>query len=51
MERWIFGRLKIEWANKQMSVLTTIRERFQKEKPFKSLTIAACLHITSETAT
>lgn len=44
------GKLKIEWASKQMQVLTKIRERFQKEKPFKGLTIAACLHITTETA-
>jgi len=44
------GKLKIEWAAKQMQVLETIKERFTKEKPFKGLTIAACLHITSETA-
>ena len=44
------GKLKIEWAAKQMQVLETIRERFSKEKPLKGLTIAACLHITSETA-
>lgn len=44
------GKLKIEWAGEQMSVLRTIRDRFEKEKPFKNLTIAACLHITSETA-
>lgn len=44
------GKLKIEWAGKQMPVLRTIQERFIKEKPFKGLTIAACLHITSETA-
>lgn len=44
------GKLKIEWAGQQMTVLKTIRDRFTKEKPFKGLTIAACLHITSETA-
>src|ERR1035437_7541348 len=44
------GKLKIEWANQQMPVLQTIRERFAKEKPLKDLTLAACLHITSETA-
>lgn len=44
------GKLKIEWAFEQMPVLTTIKERFRKEKPLKNLTIAACLHITSETA-
>lgn len=44
------GKLKIEWSSKQMQVLTIIREKFKKEKPLKGLTIAACLHITSETA-
>ena len=44
------GKLKIEWAGKQMQVLKKIQERFVKEQPFKGLTIAACLHITSETA-
>jgi adenosylhomocysteinase len=44
------GRLKIEWAAQQMQVLETIKQRFEKEKPLKDLTIAACLHITSETA-
>ncbi len=44
------GKLKIEWANQQMPVLQTIRERFAKEKPLKNLILAACLHITSETA-
>src|SRR3990170_4556617 len=44
------GKLKIEWAGKQMPVLKKIQERFAKEKTLKGLTIAACLHITSETA-
>lgn len=44
------GKLKIEWAGKQMQVLETIKKRFTKDKPLKGLTIAACLHITSETA-
>lgn len=44
------GKLKIEWAAKQMPVLKSIHERFVKEKPFKGITLAACLHITSETA-
>lgn len=44
------GKLKIEWAGKQMQVLQTIKERFKKEQPLKGLTLAACLHITSETA-
>lgn len=44
------GKLKIEWAGKQMPVLKTIKDRFKKEQPLKGLTLAACLHITSETA-
>lgn len=44
------GKLKIEWAEQQMQVLRTIKERFAKEKPLKGLTLAACLHVTSETA-
>lgn len=44
------GKLKIEWAGKQMQVLKKIGERFKKEKPLKGMTLAACLHVTSETA-
>lgn len=44
------GKLKIEWAGQQMQVLKQIQERFAKEKPLKGLTLAACLHVTSETA-
>ena len=44
------GRLRIEWADRQMPVLQRIRERFEKEKPLEGLTIAACLHVTTETA-
>ncbi len=44
------GKLKIEWAGRQMPVLRLIEERFQKEKPLKGLRISACLHVTSETA-
>src|SRR5258706_7289303 len=44
------GKLKIEWAAKQMPVLRSIQDRFTKEKPLKGITLAACLHITSETA-
>jgi len=44
------GKLKIEWAEKQMPVLRQIKERFRKEKPLKGVTLAACLHVTSETA-
>jgi len=44
------GRYKIEWADRQMPVLQRIRERFEKERPLDGLTIAACLHVTTETA-
>ena len=44
------GRLRIEWADRQMPVLQRIRERFEKEKPLEGITIAACLHVTTETA-
>jgi adenosylhomocysteinase len=44
------GRLRIEWADRQMTVLQRIRERFEKEKPLAGITIAACLHVTTETA-
>jgi adenosylhomocysteinase len=44
------GRLQIEWAAAHMPVLCQIKSRFAKEKPFKELTIGACLHVTKETA-
>jgi adenosylhomocysteinase len=44
------GRQKAEWAEKQMPVLRAIRQRFEKEKPLKGVRVAACLHVTSETA-
>src|SRR5512136_155157 len=44
------GRLKIEWAEREMPVLRMIKERFQKEKPLKGLRVSACLHVTTETA-
>lgn len=44
------GKLKIEWAGRQMPVLALIQKRFEKEKPLKGIRIAACLHVTSETA-
>jgi adenosylhomocysteinase len=44
------GQLKIEWADRQMPVLARIRERFEKEKPLDGIRIAACLHVTTETA-
>ncbi|MBM3129305.1 MAG: adenosylhomocysteinase [Chloroflexi bacterium] len=44
------GRFRIQWAENDMPVLRQIRERFKKEQPLKGLRIAACLHVTSETA-
>jgi adenosylhomocysteinase len=44
------GKLRIEWAGREMPVLRQIKERFAREKPFKGINIAACLHITTETA-
>jgi adenosylhomocysteinase len=44
------GRDRIEWAGAEMPVLRLIRERFDKEKPLEGIRIAACLHVTSETA-
>ena len=44
------GRLRIEWAEREMPVLRLIRERFQKERPLEGVRISACLHVTTETA-
>ena len=44
------GIQRIKWAEREMPVLRLIRERFLKEKPLKGLKIAACLHVTTETA-
>ncbi|OGI95635.1 adenosylhomocysteinase [Candidatus Nomurabacteria bacterium RIFCSPLOWO2_01_FULL_42_17] len=44
------GLIKIEWAKKDMPVLLGIASDFKKKKPFKNITIGACLHVTAETA-
>ncbi|MDQ3851024.1 MAG: adenosylhomocysteinase [Actinomycetota bacterium] len=44
------GQVRIEWADGQMPVLRSIRERFARERPLAGLRVAACLHVTSETA-
>jgi adenosylhomocysteinase len=44
------GHGRIEWAGRSMPVLTSIRERFAKQKPLKGLRVSACLHVTTETA-
>ena len=44
------GNLRIEWAHQSMPVLDSIQKRFAKEKPLKGYRLAACLHVTTETA-
>ncbi|HEY5860600.1 MAG TPA: adenosylhomocysteinase, partial [Actinomycetota bacterium] len=44
------GRDRIEWADAEMPVTASIRERFEKEKPLDGIRIGACLHVTTETA-
>lgn len=44
------GLDRILWANRDMPVLASIRERFEKEKPLQGVRIGACLHVTTETA-
>ena len=44
------GRLRMDWAAKEMPVLRLIEARFAKERPLEGIRIAACLHVTSETA-
>ena len=44
------GRMRIEWAEGHMPVLREIRARFAKEKPLKGVIVAACMHVTTETA-
>ncbi|MDO8848146.1 MAG: adenosylhomocysteinase [Coriobacteriia bacterium] len=44
------GKARIEWADADMPVLASIRDRFEEEKPLAGVRIAACLHVTTETA-
>jgi adenosylhomocysteinase len=44
------GRRRIEWADREMPVLQSIRERFAGQRPLKGARVAACLHVTTETA-
>lgn len=44
------GLQRIEWADREMPVLRRIRERFERERPLAGVRIAACLHVTTETA-
>ena len=44
------GKARIEWADADMPVLASIRERFEREKPLAGMRVSACLHVTTETA-
>ena len=44
------GAMRLEWAGRHMPVLASIRERFRSERPLEGMRIAACLHVTAETA-
>ncbi len=44
------GRRRIEWAEREMPVLRSIHERFQRERPLEGVRMSACLHVTAETA-
>ena len=44
------GKRRILWADRDMPVLADIRKRFEKEKPLAGIRMAACLHVTAETA-
>jgi adenosylhomocysteinase len=44
------GKRRIEWADRQMPVLAAIRDRFEQEQPLTGYRVAACLHVTTETA-
>ncbi len=44
------GKNRIDWAEERMPVLRIIRKRFSEERPLEGVKIAACLHVTTETA-
>lgn len=44
------GKKRIEWAAQDMPVLAAVRDRFEKEQPFKGIKMSCCLHVTAETA-
>lgn len=50
MKHAVLGKKRIEWADGQMPVLRSIRERFRRQKPLRGMTVGACLHVTTETA-
>ena len=44
------GRRRMDWAEREMPVLTSLAQRFKKEKPFDGIRMACCMHVTTETA-
>jgi len=44
------GRRRIDWAEREMPVLRSIRKRFAEERPLEGIRMSACLHVTTETA-
>jgi len=44
------GKASVDWANKSMPVLNSVKERFEREKPLAGMRLGACLHVTTETA-
>ncbi|MCD6355701.1 MAG: adenosylhomocysteinase [Anaerolineaceae bacterium] len=44
------GRLRMEWSEREMPVLRSIKKRFKREKPLEGMRVSACLHVTTETA-
>src|SRR3990172_4951183 len=44
------GRKRILWADERMPVLRQIRDEFERDKPLRGVKMAACLHVTTETA-
>ncbi len=44
------GRRRMDWAAREMPVLTSLEERFRKEKPFDGIRMSCCMHVTTETA-
>ena len=50
LELAAIGRKRIEWADRQMPVLRLIRDQFTRDQPLKGQRLAACLHVTCETA-
>jgi adenosylhomocysteinase len=44
------GRRRMDWAEREMPVLTSLAKRFKNEKPFDGIRMACCMHVTTETA-